>query len=94
LARYHVTIVGDDPAKMAALVAEHGISVLPPTKRETPEGHAVSAIATPDEIRRLTAAGYIVQRHEDVDKAAKATLKDVGRGNRYLATPPARRSKR
>ena len=85
MARYHVTVVGEDPAKMAALVTEHGLGVLRQTLRETPEGQAVAAIATPDQIRRLVKAGYTVERHEDVDKAAKATLKDVGRGNRYLA---------
>jgi hypothetical protein len=80
-----VTVVGEDPVKMAELVTEHGIGVLRQTLREVPQGHAVAAIATPEEIRRLVKAGYIVERHEDVDKAAKATLKDVGRGNRYLA---------
>ena len=84
MARYHVVITGSDPAQMAALVSDHGIGVLRQTLKTVPEGHAVSAIATNDEIRRLTKAGYHVERHEDVDKAAKATLKDVGRGNRYL----------
>ena len=36
-------------------------------------------------IERLTAAGYRVERHEDVDEAAQESLRHVGTGNRFAA---------
>jgi hypothetical protein len=32
----------------------------------------------------LIDAGYQVQRHEDLDEAAKDSLRQVGQGNRFL----------
>jgi hypothetical protein len=80
---YHVTVHGTDRNSMADLVRRHGIRVYAQTLQEQPANCQIDAIADDDTINRLRAAGYTVDRHEDVDEAAQDSLRDVGTGNRY-----------
>ena len=87
--RYHITIVGRDSEAMGDLVRKHHVDVIHETAREMSRGaFSVAAIADATQIRTLSSAGYEVERHENVDAAAKRHLADVGKGNRYLQTKP------
>ena len=83
---FHVTVHGADRAAMADLVRVHGVRVYPQTLDEQPGECRVDAVADPAVIDRLVAAGYRVDRHEDVDEAGKDSLRHVGRGNRFTDT--------
>ncbi len=84
MTRYRVTISGPTSEAMADLVRKYKIDILGSTVRHSKDtGHTVDAIAQPDEIEMLEAAGYKIQRHEDVDEVGKARQKEVGMGNRY-----------
>ena len=87
--RYHVTIFGKDYDAMANLVVKYHIAVVRQTagKLET-GGYSVDAVADSGLIQALEADGYQVQRHEDVDEAGKASLREVGQGNRYVGAKP------
>jgi hypothetical protein len=63
--------------------------VYPQTLVEQGEDHRVDAVAEESTIDRLTAAGYRVERHEDVDEEAKESLRHVGTGNRFAPTEGA-----
>ncbi len=63
-------------------VSDHGI------RHSEEAGYSVEAIAEPAEIERLKAAGYKVQKHEDVDVRGRERQKEVGQGNRYERTTP------
>lgn len=80
---YHITVHGTEREAMADLVRVHGIRVYAQTLDENPEDCRVDAIADEPAIGRLVAAGYRVDRHEDVDEDAKSSLEQVSRGNRY-----------
>ena len=82
MANYHVTVHGPDRQAMADLVRVHGLRVYPQTLREVAGGDKVSAVADDEMIRRLRAAGHLVDEHEDVDEDARSSLDQVGRGNR------------
>jgi hypothetical protein len=84
MTRYRITISGSTKEAMADLVRKHKIQILGSTVRHSEDtGHVVDAIAQPHEIEMLEAAGYHIQRHEDVDEVGKARQKEVGMGNRY-----------
>jgi carboxypeptidase T len=84
MTRYRITISGSTKEAMADLVRKHKIQILGSTIRHSKDtGHVVDAIAQPHEIEMLEAAGYHIQRHEDVDEVGKARQKEVGMGNRY-----------
>ena len=83
MTKYHVTVHGADRAAMADLVRVHGVRVYPQTLNEQDVDSRVDAIADEATIGRLTDAGYRVDRHEDVDEEAKASLRHVGLGNRF-----------
>lgn len=89
---YHVTIYGSDRPAMADLVRAHQVTVVGQTLAEHDEGYRVSAIADQDTINRLDEAGYRVERHEDVDEHAAASMAQVGTDNRFRAevVAPAR----
>jgi len=89
VAKIHITVRGGDRASMADLVRRHGVRVYPQTLKEQGEGFQVDAVTDDTVIRRLIDAGYAVERHEDVDEAAQASLRQVGRGNRYAADAAA-----
>ena len=89
MARIHITVHGADRDSMADLVRVHGVRVYPQTLKEKAEGFQVDAVADDDMIRRLSDAGYGVDRHEDVDQAAQDSLGQVGQGNRYAADAAA-----
>ena len=87
--RYRVTISGPSNLAMSDLVrkykiqvSDHGIHYVEGT------GFLVDAIVQPEEIQLLEAAGYKVQRHEDVDEVGKARQAEVGQGNRYKRPGP------
>ena len=87
MTRYRITISGPNNEAMADLVRKHKIQILRNTVRYSKDtGHVVDAIAQPHEIQLLEAAGYNIQRHEDVDEVGKARQKEVGQGNRYNLT--------
>lgn len=71
---YHVTVHGADRSAMADLVRAHGVRVYPQTLVERGADHRVDAIAGDETIQRLVAAGYRVDRHEDVDEEAVRSL--------------------
>lgn len=81
---YHVTIHGADREAMADLVRAHHVRVYGQTLTEEDTGYQVSALADDETIKRLQSAGYRVEQHEDVDEAAKDSLRQVGQGNRFL----------
>ena len=83
--RFHITVHGADREAMADLVRVHDVRVLPQTLDEGGAGPRVDALVDEPAIRRLTDAGYRVERHEDVDEAAREDLRDVGQGNRFAA---------
>lgn len=84
MANYHITIHGSDREAMADLVRVHHVHVYRQTVVERDGGYRVSARANDETIKRLIDAGYEVQRHEDLDEAAKDSLRQVGQGNRFL----------
>jgi carboxypeptidase T len=93
MSNYHVTIHGADRPALADLVRVHGVHVYPQTLHEGPGDYRVDAVADDDTIERLVAAGFGVDRHEDVDEDATDSLRFVGHGNRVaqieLAAPAA-----
>src|SRR3954470_11580572 len=82
---FHITVRGADREAMADLVRTHRVRVLPQTLNEEGPEPRVAALADEPTIRRLTDAGYRVERHEDVAEAAREDLEQVGRGNRFAA---------
>jgi hypothetical protein len=82
---FHITVRGADREAMADLVRVHGVRVLPQTLDESAAQPRVDAMADESTIQRLTDAGYQVERHEDLDEAAREDLRDVGQGNRFAA---------
>jgi hypothetical protein len=61
------------------------VRVLPQTLDEGGASPRVDALVDEPAIQRLTDAGYRVERHEDVDEAARDDLQQVGQGNRFAA---------
>lgn len=87
--RYRVTISGPSNEAMADLVRKYKIQVSDHgIRRVEGTGFLVDAIVQPEEIQLLEAAGYKVQRFEDVDEVGKARQAEVGRGNRYRTPGP------
>jgi hypothetical protein len=85
MSTFHITVHGADREAMADLVRVHGVRVLPQTLDEQGPEPRVEARADEPTIQRLTDAGYRVERHEDVDEAAREDLGQVGQGNRFAA---------
>jgi hypothetical protein len=82
---FHTTVHGADREAMADLVRVHGVRVLPQTLDESGAEPRVDALTDEPTIQRLQDAGYRVERHEDVDEAAREDLAQVGQGNRFAA---------
>jgi hypothetical protein len=80
---FHITAHGAGREAMADLVRVHGVRVLPQTLHEDGPAARVDALADEPTIERLNDAGYRVERHEDVDEAAREDLEQVGQGNRF-----------
>lgn len=75
---------------MLDLVRKHHVPVLDHgvrTRRGPLGSYSADAIVENTAIANLEANGYIVEQHEDVDKAGSERLKEVGRGNRYRRPP-------
>ncbi len=91
--RYRITITSKDREAMLDLVRKHKIQVFDHGRRYSKDkGFSVDAIVQPNEIQSLKAAGYHIQRHEDVDKVGKARQKEVAKGNRYKQLDPVDRT--
>jgi hypothetical protein len=74
---------------MADLIRKYKIQVFDHGIRYNEgSGYIVGAFAEPNEIQSLKAAGYHIERHEDVDKVGKIRQKEVGKGNRYKQSRP------
>ena len=86
--RFRITISGQTDQAMMDLVRVHKIPVSEHSLRREGDGFTVDAVLEPPEIQKLETAGYRVERREDVDEAAKESLKQVGQGNRYQKTDP------
>ena len=89
MAKFHITVHGPSRAAMADIVRVHGVRVYGQTLKESADGYAVDGVGDDSVIERLSDAGYRVERHEDLDEAAKASLGQVGRGNRFAAEAAA-----
>ena len=86
MTRYRITISGSTKEAMADLVRKHKIQIFRNTFHSKDINYVVDAIAQPNEIQLLEAAGYHIQLHEDVDKVGKERQKEVWKGNRYNLT--------
>jgi murein tripeptide amidase MpaA len=75
--RYHVKITGKDYDAMADLVRKYEVNVARHTVEKLDEGYRVDAHADGRKLRALEAAGYKVDRYEDVDKEGKKRQKEV-----------------
>jgi carboxypeptidase T len=75
--RYHVRITGKDYDAMADLVRKYNVNVARHTVEKLDEGYRVDAHADGRKLRALEAAGYKVDRYEDVDKEGKKRQKEV-----------------
>ena len=82
--RYRITISGLTRETILDLIRKHRINVSDHGIRPSEEtGFLVEALVDPDEIRKLEAAGYQVNTHEDADARGRHRQNAVGRGNRY-----------
>ena len=74
---------------MADIVRMHGVRVYGQTLKESGAGFQVEGVGDGAEIGKLSDAGYDVDRHEDLDDAARESLGEVGTGNRFAAEAAA-----
>jgi murein tripeptide amidase MpaA len=75
--RYHVKITGKDYDAMADLVRKYKVLVARHTVEKLDDGYRVDAHADGRKLRALEAAGYKIDRYEDVDKEGKKRQKEV-----------------
>jgi Peptidase M61 N-terminal domain len=85
----HVTIYGADGETMADLVRVHHVHVYRQMEAGHDGGYQVSARADDEMIRRLTDAGYRVQRHEDLDEADASLTRAFASGAHKSGGAPA-----
>lgn len=85
MAGYFVTIRVESRRSLAALIREHGIDLFPDHIGRAIDQRPIEVrgIASTEQIKALKAAGYRVERGENVEKGKKARLAEVGRGDRY-----------
>jgi hypothetical protein len=82
--RYRISIKSHDREAMLDLIRTHKISVHDHGAKQSASGeYSVDATADAAEIRKLRAAGYQVDQHEDIDKVGRARQREVGTGDRY-----------
>jgi len=86
---FHITAHGPDRAAMADIVRVHGVRVYGQTLKESDAGFQIDGVGDDAAIGRLTDAGYRVDRHENLDEAARESLGEVGTGNRFAAEAAA-----
>jgi carboxypeptidase T len=84
---YHLKISGKDKDAMFDLVRKYRIAVARNTITQTDAGYTVYADADGNQIRRLTSAGYEVERIEDSRRAGKARQREIR--NPEKGAPPA-----
>src|SRR3989442_5161827 len=75
--RYHVKITGKDYEAMADLVRKYKVNVACHTVEKLDGGYRVDAHADGRQLRTLEAAGYKVDRYDDLDKEGKKRQKEV-----------------
>lgn len=86
---YRVTIYGRDYDAMADLVRKYEIAVFRHTAAKSDDGgYHVDATLDDAQIGVLQAAGYRIDRHEDVDRAGLARQAEVGQGDEYRPPGP------
>ncbi len=91
MTRYRITISGPNKAAMADLVRKYDLQVFDHGIRFAPDiGYTVTALAVPEEIRKLQQNGYVVLQHEDSDELGKIRQREVGVGNRYISSAHGR----
>lgn len=84
MARYRVAIYGKTYEAMVDLVRVHRVEVLDHGARKVGEGRfRAYALLDAEGIKRVEAAGFAVERHEDVDAVTKERQREVGLGERY-----------
>jgi hypothetical protein len=82
--RFRITIESPDREAMLDLVRVHKIPVYDHGVQRTSSGdYAVQASASAADIAKLKAAGYSVEKHEDIEARGKKRQKEVGKGDRY-----------
>jgi len=74
---FHVRICGKNIDSMADIVTKYKVTVARHTAEQTDSGFCIFAHANGNQIRRLEAAGYTVERLEDAEKAGKSRQKEV-----------------
>lgn len=76
--RFHVTITGQGYDAMADLVRRHKVGVARHTlEKLARDRYKIDAHVNGTQIRELQAAGYGVERQEDLDKTGKARQKEI-----------------
>ena len=75
--RYHIKITGKDYDAMADLVRKYKVTVASHTVEKLAGGYRVDAHAEGRQLRTLEAAGYKIDRYEDVDKEGKKRQQEV-----------------
>jgi murein tripeptide amidase MpaA len=78
--RYHARITGKDEAAMADLLHTHKVLVARHTMEKVADGYRIDAHPTDEQIRALQAAGYKVDRRENVEAAGKERQEEARRG--------------
>lgn len=86
---YHVAISDDSYERMIDLVRKHQVPVLDHGSRKLEDGsYRADAILTADEIARVEAAGYALERlDEDVHGTARARQEEVSSDDTYVRRP-------
>lgn len=89
MSNYHVKITGNDYAAMADLVSRHKITVARHTVEKVADGYRVDAHASDEQIREIEAAGYKVERREDVEAEGKTRRQETRRSEGAAVTREA-----
>lgn len=85
---YRVAISDDSYERMIDLVRRHQVPVLDHGSRKQEDGrYRADAILTAADIERLEAAGYQVDRFEDVHATGRARQQEVGSEETYVRRP-------
>jgi len=88
-ARCRVAITDDSYERMIDLVRKHQVGVLDHGSRQQEDGrYRADAILTAQEIERLEAAGYAIERlDDDVHATGRERQREVGGDDEYVRRP-------
>jgi carboxypeptidase T len=87
VARYHITVRAGTYAALAPLVREHGINPMR-TEPAGDGGYVIDSYADDEQIAALEAAGYQVERLEDIDAGRDERMAEVSDEDAYKDRPP------